>query len=334
VDGKNFAVSADKRDAYIGNPAISLRVTELDSGDSFTIDNWNDGRARSGKIAAFTEVGGSVERPEGGCAARLLPATPMGWSGQQSGVRRDYTVDAVDCGADPLARQNGIVIEAQSGSPGGNRIRALTRGETVRVTWSLGWRGVLETIGGSPVLIENGNIKVKACSEYLCHRHPRTAVGITGNGKIVFFQVDGRSSGSIGLTLVGLAREMKRRGIEWALNLDGGGSSTMWIRGRGVVNRPSDGSERSVANALLVLPRSDDGDPQGLLAPEPAGLEEAESAEPAADSVLQQQRAEEASSLDPGSTGGLLDYVAHEHGADTLGASLEPALRRFRAARA
>ena len=54
---------------------------------------------------------------------------------------------------------------------------------------------------------------------------------------------------------------MKEQGAVWALNLDGGGSATMWLKDRGVVNRPSDGSERPVTSALLVLPGPDDDQP-------------------------------------------------------------------------
>ena len=63
--------------------------------------------------------------------------------------------------------------------------------------------------------------------------------------------VDGRQSASVGMSLGELANFFQRLGVDSAMNLDGGGSSSMVVRGR-VVNHPSDGFERSVTNALLV----------------------------------------------------------------------------------
>ena len=96
-------------------------------------------------------------------------------------------------------------------------------------------------------------------------RHPRTGVGINADGtKLVFLIVDGRREGfSVGMTLGEFADEFRRRGCNNAINLDGGGSSTLVLRtpeGYRVMNRPSDGStleiplsiERPVANALGI----------------------------------------------------------------------------------
>jgi exopolysaccharide biosynthesis protein len=86
-------------------------------------------------------------------------------------------------------------------------------------------------------------------------------VGFTADGKVLMVVVDGRQKKwSIGLTLNQFARLFKRLGAVYALNLDGGGSSTMVINGE-VVNRPSSGFERRVTNALLVLPGPDPGEP-------------------------------------------------------------------------
>lgn len=82
-------------------------------------------------------------------------------------------------------------------------------------------------------------------------RHPRTAIGFNGK-EIILAAVDGRQAGwSVGMTYHELALLMQRLGCTDALNLDGGGSTTAWVRGR-VTNRPSDGRERLIANAILV----------------------------------------------------------------------------------
>ena len=96
--------------------------------------------------------------------------------------------------------------------------------------------------------------------------HPRTAVGIDADGRtLLILVVDGRSAVSRGYTMVELADLMTALGAENALNLDGGGSSAMYTRaGTGamaIVNEPSDGAERKVANGFGfvyhgVLPQS------------------------------------------------------------------------------
>ena len=83
-------------------------------------------------------------------------------------------------------------------------------------------------------------------------RHPRTCVGITGES-IIFITVDGRTDEAAGMSLPELQAFLLSLGCLEAINLDGGGSTTMWTRAQGIVNRPSDKSgERPVANALII----------------------------------------------------------------------------------
>jgi exopolysaccharide biosynthesis protein len=85
-------------------------------------------------------------------------------------------------------------------------------------------------------------------------RAPRTAFGIGRQGEWLLLVADGRQRHSKGLTLTELAQLLKEKGAWEALNFDGGGSSAMVI-GSQVVNQPSDGQERPVASALLLLKR-------------------------------------------------------------------------------
>ncbi len=80
-------------------------------------------------------------------------------------------------------------------------------------------------------------------------RHPRTAMGLSADRRTFYLVVvDGRSTRSDGMYGTELAKVMETAGAWNAVNLDGGGSSTFWLRGEGVLNEPSDGSSRSVAN--------------------------------------------------------------------------------------
>lgn len=87
-------------------------------------------------------------------------------------------------------------------------------------------------------------------------RHPRTIIGVDARGFIWLGAIDGRQvDHSGGMAFADLQRLCDRLGLKDALNLDGGGSTTMWVRGQ-VVNRPSDpGGPRPVSDAILVMAR-------------------------------------------------------------------------------
>jgi hypothetical protein len=128
---------------------------------------------------------------------------------------------------------------------------------------------LVEAIGGGPRILRDGSISIEVEKERLSRtfadeRHPRTAIGYSQNGQILFLvAVDGRQPGySVGMSLQELAEFMRSRLTDFSfakenayqgLNLDGGGSTTMVVAGQ-VVNSPSDPTgERPVANALLVV---------------------------------------------------------------------------------
>lgn len=110
-----------------------------------------------------------------------------------------------------------------------------------------------EVVSGHPSLIVDG-VKKSYPTYALCTSvNPRTALGFTeDHTKLVLAVVDGRATGREGMTCTQLAALMAEFGATDAVNLDGGGSSTMWIKGSGVVSFPSDGAERVVANHLAV----------------------------------------------------------------------------------
>lgn len=92
-------------------------------------------------------------------------------------------------------------------------------------------------------------------------RHPRTAIGVKANGNVLLLTVDGRQANSAGMSLFELTKIMKWLGCTSAINLDGGGSTALWVSGygeNGVVNHPSDNKkwdhegERKVANVIFI----------------------------------------------------------------------------------
>jgi hypothetical protein len=113
-------------------------------------------------------------------------------------------------------------------------------------------------IGGYPELLDAGrpvgDLLVSENPGFAASRHPRTAVGVGADGDVLWIVVvDGRRAEySLGMTLPEIATLFESLGATEALNLDGGGSSVMVVRGR-MLSHPSDeGGEREVVNALLV----------------------------------------------------------------------------------
>jgi hypothetical protein len=110
-----------------------------------------------------------------------------------------------------------------------------------------------QVVSGKPLILRAGEVVDQGTRELCTVRHPRTAVGLSRDRQTLYLMVvDGRSSSSIGMTCAEEATTLRGLGAWDALNLDGGGSSAMWLSGTGVVNAPSDGSPRVVANHLGV----------------------------------------------------------------------------------
>lgn len=85
-------------------------------------------------------------------------------------------------------------------------------------------------------------------------RHPRTCVGVNEDGtKMIMMVIDGRIGASVGVTTSMLADVMRFAGAYEAVNVDGGGSSTLYTHALGVRNNCSDGSERAVGNAIFAV---------------------------------------------------------------------------------
>ena len=107
-----------------------------------------------------------------------------------------------------------------------------------------------DMVGGDRLILKDGIVMDNDWVEL----NPRTAVGYSSDkSKVYFCVVDGRSTKSVGVSTKQLADIMKSAGTFTAINLDGGGSSCLYIKEFNVMNSGSDGIERSVANALFAV---------------------------------------------------------------------------------
>jgi len=117
---------------------------------------------------------------------------------------------------------------------------------------------VNQAIGAGPVLLKEGEVHVSSDQEVFFGTsipsvHPRTAVGLKADGSVILMVVDGRQSDSRGVYLEELALLMREAGAVEAMNLDGGGSSTLVVNNT-LVNRPAGGTdEREVMSAIAVM---------------------------------------------------------------------------------
>ena len=188
-------------------------------------------------------------------------------------LRGTYVVRAVRP-ADTLAYGDTLLLHLPPPRAARTTARAPTRaaplqlaeGDTVRLDVALAVRGrrtaIADAVSGRPIVLADSAITADADTEGNAgfrQLNPRSAIGIDRRATRAWIAViDGRQPGySMGMTLRQVGALMQALGATRALNLDGGGSSALVVRGAGgavaPVNRPSDPTERAVGNALAVL---------------------------------------------------------------------------------
>jgi len=242
------------------NPTWSASLT-LPNGISRQIDGVNRFRDTN-QVIAYTSIFDSATRSkfkgtEVVCTSDDLPVE----CGKVINlIVTEVRVDAVNT---PIPK-GGMVLSA--GGPAASFLSAnLKPGDKLTVRFDIksaanvDWTQVQQAVGGRPWVLKGGKEYVDleyekiGSSSFSTTAHPRTALGITADGKLMLVTVDGRQPGlSRGISLTNLSALMKRLGAVDAINLDGGGSTTMSFRG-GIINSPSGGIQRSVANGLLVF---------------------------------------------------------------------------------
>ena len=141
-------------------------------------------------------------------------------------------------------------------------LRNIPVGNEITLTITAGdedWNDVVYAVGALYSLVQDGAVVSGLPSGV----NPRTAVGVTDDGDVVFYTIDGRRSGhSIGASLSQVAQRMIELGCVAAIGLDGGGSTTITVTQpdettASTINRPSDGSERAVTNHLFLVASSE-----------------------------------------------------------------------------
>jgi Phosphodiester glycosidase len=213
-------------------------------------------------IELYTPATGASTHTTGGRELTLERADNLPWLPLRPGRTYKTRVREIHESGDTRLAPGIMVLSlgpAMAGSVSRVETGALL---TISTASSPSLQGAKTAIGGGPVLVRNGKRQklsrpVAESYEFssMMERHPRTAIG-WNHSHFFLVEVDGRQKKlSIGMTLDEWAAYLVKLGCDEAMNLDGGGSATLWYDGK-VRNSPCDGRERPIANALIVVRKS------------------------------------------------------------------------------
>ncbi len=199
-------------------------------------------------VVLFTAANGASTRARGGVELVLMRGPDGPWLPIQAGTVYQARVKQVnEEGNSPLAVET-MVLSA--GPEVSAKFAGLKPGDAIKISTGTlpDLAGSQVAIGGGPALVRGG---VALTFSGLQPRHPRTALG--WNREHYFLvEVDGRQRASAGMSFPELATYLAKLGCTDAINLDGGGSATLWAFGN-VMNNPSEGRERPAANGLVLV---------------------------------------------------------------------------------
>jgi hypothetical protein len=198
---------------------------------------------RAGDVSLFTKAFGGRTPPGRGVEVVLNRSGCVVRTARTRGtvlVRRQWSVQAT-------GRDTRSLLRLRTGGCLSRSVRLVTgNGQRVRLgRWSFG-------VNGRHRLAVNGRVVVPTGPGPFYDRNPRTVVGTVGTGQVVIVTVDGRRPTSVGTTMAETAAVVGSLGLRQAVNLDGGGSTTMSVGGE-LVNQPSGTAERPVADALVYV---------------------------------------------------------------------------------
>ena len=247
-----------------GHPRIAHVVSEfkatLPDGQSFRF-GLNEERPSAGAVL-YTPSLGRATRTTAGRELILEKPDKSSWVPFRAGETYTAKVRAISETGNTTLQKDIVVLSF--GPHLAAKLPAIEVGATISLSTATtpDLRGARTAISGGSIITRDGKAaKIERprgggmggyASSSMFERHPRSAVGWS---KTHFYlvEVDGRQSDlSVGMTLAELGAYMAKLGCEEAINLDGGASATCWYRGR-VVNSPCNGSERTVANGLVVM---------------------------------------------------------------------------------
>ena len=215
---------------------VQLKAEVITNIGGLKIDNVNQPRMLSTHTIAFTRDWGEVSPPSPKYGMQIVVE-----GGKIIKISHESCV----------IPQNGFVIVGPE-----SKLKPFANAKKLKldIKFNPEWKDVNHIISGGPYLVKNGEIYVDMTEQKLAAiggRNPRTAIGYTKDNNLIMLTADGREGASIGLTLNELAAIMKNLGCVNAMNLDGGGSTVMFIKGQ-VVNRPQVQGGIPLSHTLVI----------------------------------------------------------------------------------
>lgn len=254
------------RDCFIGgcldHPASGNIVAYPYTGQSQSISGINTARLADQMILYTPDYGTSTGTNIWGAEALIelsQPTTIMPPPGYISGIVRSVVNNqgstALPFGHVVVSAHGASVAALIAGARVGSEVRISQQVTDSQSNCSTpsgrNWTRTYASLGGYFAFLRNGVVQT-ATDSMLTSLNPRTAIALNGN-YVYFVVCDGRSAQSIGMTMNTLGTFcINRLAATDGLNLDGGGSSTMWVNGA-IKNQPSDGSQRTVANGIMMI---------------------------------------------------------------------------------
>lgn len=223
---EGFDVARVQMNASIKAPSINVKI-----------DNINQPRMLSTHVIAYTTDWG-----------KTAPASPK--YGMQLAVDESSKIIAASANSLTIPENGYVIVGPKS------QLKQFwgVKKAKVEISTTPEWKDVRHIISGGPYLVKNGEVFVDMTAQKLTAiggRNPRSAIGYTEDNNLILVAVDGREESSIGMTLMELANFMKSIGCVGAINLDGGGSTVMYVNGQ-VVNRPQVKGGIPLSNAIVL----------------------------------------------------------------------------------
>lgn len=218
---------------------IQLNATLKGKGVTVKVDNINQPRMLSTYVLAYTQEWGKTSpyAPKYGVNLQI-----------ENGVITKVSANPIEIPKD------GYVISG----PKSILYQFLDKKEAkLIVNTNPEWKNVKHIISGGPYLVKDGEVFVDMTAQKLGAiggRNPRSAIGYTKDNSLILVAVDGREGSSIGMTLMELGNFMKEAGCINAINLDGGGSTVMYVNGQ-IVNKPAQQGGIPLSNAIILAER-------------------------------------------------------------------------------
>lgn len=286
-DGENAMAIVDGTISVVDKPQVSISLLDHTTGATVNVDNFNKVRHKLGGIYLLNEHFSTVStRSDGSGWYVRLKAVPD----VETGLVPDLTVNsAINLEVTELVLSDQslvigpdeYILTAAEEAGRESAFSSFQVGDLVTLTTTCTdpdisaaqWAG-----GVGDIMVRNGVLTDSSAWVYAKDgRQPRSAMGIKPDGTVIFYAVDGRQSGySVGLSQLNLADELLSQGCTTAVNLDGGGSTSlsMWIPGASgpaMQNKSSDGRARSCATYLLLVAREEASLTPRRLAPKENG---------------------------------------------------------------